>query len=198
MTASTGGSGPRLLPVPRRDPPYDDERVLGAVARPQDGAGRAPRPGVVPLGVQGTLALAFVLPSGLTAEPVTAPRLRLVGSLPGGLSAQLPPVSAWAARVAQAVVEVLSGDRPVAQLARWTSPEVHDQLRRGAVRAARSGAAARTAAARASVRCVRVCSPAEGVVEASAVVIRHERVTAMALRLEDDGGRWRCTALQVG
>ncbi|MCU0265968.1 MAG: Rv3235 family protein [Actinomycetia bacterium] len=172
----------RLLPTPRREPPYDDRPPGGRRAEP--------------LVVQGTLALAFVIPSGLPAEP--APALRVAAD-PGPGTAQGPPdPRAWAGRVAQAVVEVLAGDRPLAQLLRWTSGEVYEQLRRGAGRAARAGAAVRQSAPRATVRSVRVCLPAPGVAEACAVVADGSRVTAMALRLEADEGRWRCTALQVG
>lgn len=172
----------RLLPTPRREPPYDE---------------RPPVPrGVGTPVVQGTLALAFVIPSGLPAEP--EPALCLATGPPGDPAPQAADPQAWAARVAQAAIEVLAGDRPLAQLVRWTSSEVHEQLRRGAARAARAGALARQSAPRATVRSVRVCRPAAGVAEASVVLARGPRVRAMALRLEDDGGRWRCTALEIG
>lgn len=171
----------RLLPTPRREPPYDD--------RPPGERRSGPPP------VQGTLALAFLIPSGLPAEPEP---LRLAGPPDGDPGSDGADPQAWAARVAQAAIEVLAGDRPLAQLVRWTSAEVHEQLRRGAARAARAGSAARQSAPRATVRSVRVCRPAPGVAEASVVVTRGPRVRAMALRLEDDAGRWRCTALQVG
>jgi hypothetical protein len=48
------------------------------------------------------------------------------------------------------------------------------------------------------VRSVRVCLPADGVAEASAVVVSRGRVLAVALRLEGLDGRWRMTALEVG
>jgi hypothetical protein len=41
---------------------------------------------------------------------------------------------------------------------------------------------------------VRVCIPAEGVAEASAVVDEGARTRALALRLEADDGRWRLLA----
>ena len=168
----------RVLPTPAWEPPYDDDPPPRHPAR---------RPALPQ--VQGTLALAFALPSGLPADP-DPPPLRLVDGLPEPRS--------WSARIAQAVIEVMAGDRPVAQLVRWTSPEVHDQVARRARLAARAGSAARQAAPRAVVRSVRLCSPTEGVVEASAVVSRGGRVNALALRLERADGRWRCTALETG
>ena len=48
------------------------------------------------------------------------------------------------------------------------------------------------------VRRVRVCEPADGIVEACAVVVSNGRVRAMALRLEGLDGRWLVTALTIG
>ena len=48
------------------------------------------------------------------------------------------------------------------------------------------------------VRRVRVCEPADGIVEACAVVVSHGRVRALALRLEGLDGRWLVTALTIG
>jgi hypothetical protein len=48
------------------------------------------------------------------------------------------------------------------------------------------------------VRSMRLCRPADGVVEASAVVVDRGRVRAVALRLEEFGGRWRVCALEIG
>ncbi len=48
------------------------------------------------------------------------------------------------------------------------------------------------------VRRVRVCEPADGIVEACAVVVSHGRVRALAIRLEGLDGRWLVTALTIG
>ena len=58
----------RRLPVPASEPPYDDER-----------AGRGPA-GPPADAVQGTLALAFLLPNGVPATPAPVPDLHLVPS----------------------------------------------------------------------------------------------------------------------
>lgn len=210
----------RRLPVPVCEPPYDDELTM------------PPGPGYVG-GEDGTLALAFVLPSGLPAAPV-APLPSVHGRRTGpgaghgvedggevedgedvdfGPQATprrlLPEPRPWAARLVQAVVEVLAGDRPVTQLVRWTDEDVYATLQRrvqvGATsptlvgqRRAAGRAAGNARGARAVVRSVHVSEPAEGVAEVCALVQRGVRVTAVALRLDGVDGRWRCSALELG
>src|SRR4051794_24914618 len=148
----------RRLPVPTSEPPYDDERIG------RDGGPWAPA-------VQGTLALAFLLPTGLPSTPVAPPGLRLVPARPEAEDAadavdfgppptatvDLPEPRGWAGRFAQAVVEVLAGDRPLAQLVRWTTTGVYDELS-GLV--AGLGVAP-SDAARGVVRSVHVSEPAD-------------------------------------
>jgi hypothetical protein len=137
----------RRLPLPVAEPPYDDDTGGSEVSR---ASALAPT-------TQGTLALAFVLPSGVPAHP----RLRLVpaphrapapstdsdsdtdtdpdtdpGSAPesddGGPRATprraLPDPRPWAGRFVQALVEVLGGARPATQLVRWTTSEVYADI----------------------------------------------------------------------
>ena len=179
----------RRLPVPRCEPPYDD---LPAGQQQPDGSSG-----------QGVLALAFVLPSGVPAEP-EVPRLQLVR--PDDATADpvfaeqatpraaLPTPHPWAGRFVQALVEVLAGARPPAQLVRWTSEEVYgevqQQLRRSRHRTSRPGM-------RACVRSLHVSEPADGVAEVCALVQRGTRATAVAVRLEGLDGRWKCTALAL-
>jgi len=184
---------PRLAPPPRTEPPYDDEIGISPAA-PQ------------PRGVtQGTLALTFTLPSGVPARP----RLQLV---PSGMRHQprvetrpgahpqplLPDPRTWAGTLAQAVVEVLAGDRPVGQLLRWTTARIYADVSRQAATTARECTAVRAGRARAVVRKVCVSQPVDGVAEASAVVSDGGRARAMALRLQSEDGRWLCTALELG
>lgn len=191
----------RRLPVPVSEPPYDDE-VSGPAAR-------AAGPGDPAGAVQGTLALAFVLPTGLPSTPQAPPDLRLVPPLRPDAEADLdeaefgpqptprrslPEPRHWSGRFAQAVVEVLAGDRPVAQLVRWTTADVYDEV---ACRVLDSGAA-RVEQPRAVVRSVHVTEPADGVAEVAAMVRRGGRTTALALRLEGLDGRWQCTAIELG
>jgi uncharacterized protein DUF6459 len=189
----------RRLPVPAAEPPYDDE-----VGRPPGRQIGMPPPGAV----QGTLALSFVLPTGLPALPVAPPGLRLVdvteaaeeldevefGPQPTPRVA-LPEPRQWAGRFVQAVVEVLAGDRPLSQLVRWTTAEVYDEV---SARVVPSGPPGAPTPARALVRSVHVTEPSDGVAEVAASVRRGRRCTAVALRLEGMDGRWQCTALELG
>jgi hypothetical protein len=116
--------------------------------------------------------------------------------------ADLPDPQPWAARLGQAIVEVMAGHRPAVQLVRFTTPTVYAVIARAATRSAqrrtsRSGSrsAART---RILVRRVVVCEPADGVAEASLVVADGTRVRAVAMRLIGSDGRWRVEALQIG
>lgn len=209
--APTTSSTLRLLPAPRWDPPYDDDRPDALVRR---GAGWGPTAATTNQelqGVQGTLALAFVLTDGLPATP-TAPLLRLLTPLPltapddetertRTASQDLPAPGPWAGRLVQAVVEVLAGDRPSAQLVRWTVEPVYTALRasiRPTPRAARTAVGSVASVGhRAQVRSVRVSEPANGVAEVSATVQRDGRTTAVALRMEGLDGRWMCTVLEL-
>ena len=108
----------------------------------------------------------------------------------------LPDPTAFVGRLAQAVVEIVSGQRPAPQVIRHTAPTVYSVIARQAMVAGRR----RLPGPRrpAVVRRVRVCEPADGIVEACAVVVAHGRVRALALRLEGLDGRWLVTALTIG
>jgi hypothetical protein len=207
VTATTARPAPqsvRRLPVPACEPPYDDE-LLGR----DGGSSRPTRDGSAADAVQGTLALAFVLPSGVPTSPQAPPELHLVPALrpdaerdlddaefgPQPTSrCHLPEPRGWSGRFAQAVVEVLAGDRPVTQLVRWTTTDVYDQIACRVLDAASGGAHS----ARALVRSVHVSEPADGVAEVAAMVRRGLRTTAVAMRLEGLDGRWQCTAVELG
>jgi hypothetical protein len=189
----------RSRPAPRAEPPYDDE-MPGPAA-----------PGAVAGGhVQGALALALEAAPG-PRTPVTSP-LRLVPPLvaepPASRPArpeteegpertprsELPHPGPWAARLAVALLEVLAGERPASQVMRHVSAGIYADLTRTPRR--RRASAGRAKALQ--VHTVRVCEPDDGVAEVSAVLSRGGRRRAVALRLEGQHGRWRCTALQVG
>ncbi|MGN6330749.1 MAG: Rv3235 family protein [Motilibacteraceae bacterium] len=227
LTASTSGSGApaattrlRRIPTPQCEPPYEQavtQQPAARLGRGMRGAGDGRR--VPPR--QGTLALAFALPGGLPTQPAPAPlparpALRLVTTAapaaPGVEDdededfvptprCELPDPNGWARRLTQALLEVLAGNRPAAQLVRWTSAEVLAGL------TAQVGALARATSApaagavrhhRPTVRSVRVSEVCDGVAEVSAVVVRGGRAGALALRLEGRDGRWQCTAFEAG
>ncbi|MGH3366180.1 MAG: Rv3235 family protein [Nocardioidaceae bacterium] len=172
----------------------------------------APRRSGVPL-VQGTLALDFPLPSGLPAVP-QAPALTLVRDGSGARAhatrahphpssgQQVPPAGPpgeWAGRFVQAVVEVISGDRPLQQLIRWTDDRVYADLRRRVrILGLTTSAESRTRIERSHVRSVRVFQPHPDAAEIAAHVRHGARSRAVAARVDVIRGRWMCTALHVG
>lgn len=213
MTLATDqpvGTRLRRLPVPRYDPPFDDELTPTAVRAETSGGDSSQ---------QLALNLGYTLASGLPGTPELRAPIRLVDT-PGGFAppdsweatefgpapraerrrrtpeVDLPEPRRWAARLAQAVLEALSGQRPVQQLSRWTDEPVFVALsRRAGLRAARRRP--RTSAHRLTVRSVRASRPAPHAVEACVVVQTGARSRAVALRLEGLDGRWLCTALDV-
>ena len=110
------------------------------------------------------------------------------------LSSDLPEPRAWVSNMAQALIEVMSGARPAPQVIRWTTPEVYSAVARRNAASGRRTMVTR----RAVVRQVRICEPADGVVEACAVVVDNGRVRALAMRLTGVDRRWVISALQVG
>ncbi len=134
--------------------------------------------------VQGTLAVDF---QHQGEDPVFGPQATA--------TLDLPEPRPWVTRLAQAIIETTAGVRPPAQLLRWLTPELYAMVsRRGAVAARRGAAHGR----RAVVRSVHLCEPADGVVEASVVVLDGPRVRAMALRMSGVDHRWLVTALHLG
>lgn len=183
----------RLLPAPPSDPPYDDE--LGAAA----------------LVVDGALALAFPAPTPALPLRLAPPALEEEFEERATPRTLLPDPGPLAHRFAQAVVEIAAGDRPLVQLSRYATLDVLDHLermvRRGgsrlggfgrpAVGGAQRGAGA-AVTSRPRVMSVHLCEPADGAVEACAVISAGVRRRALAFRLEGLDGRWQCTALHLG
>ena len=112
------------------------------------------------------------------------------------LRGTLPDPVGWARRLLVGLIEAASGRRPLAQLSAVMSPSVVWGL------AATFESAARLSSphwiAGGTVCNVRACEPASGVGEVCASVEARGRVHAVALRLEERDGRWRCTRLQLG
>jgi hypothetical protein len=151
------------------------------------------RPETVPLAsVQGTLALDL----GRRSVPPAAPELRLV---PGQSAVDNRELQAWTARFAQATVEVLGGDRPLAQLVRWTNARVYQDLeRRVRILGQTVPTPPRLRTVRPSVRSVHVFRPTPHSAEVSVHVRHGQRSRAIAARLEERDGRWRCVELELG
>lgn len=107
----------------------------------------------------------------------------------------LPDPKAATARIAQVLIDVMVGQRPVSQLNSVTNAAVRADILRAVAALPMSTNATRV---RLQVVSVRVTTPGPTVVEASAVIRGTQRSRAMALRLEGLDGRWLCTALRVG
>ena len=99
--------------------------------------------------------------------------------------------------LACSLLEALSGDRPVSQLARWLAKDVHDELTTQVDAVRRHPSGRIRAVARRTVSGVRVCHVKAGVVETCAVVVGNKRARSVAIRLEEVKGRWLATAIQL-
>lgn len=152
--------------------------------------------------VQGTLAL------DLTPD-LSPPVVPHTPALAGADVVPIPTrlrndVHRWAMQFAQACVEVVGGDRPAAQLIRWTTSEVHQELAYRAGVVARAGVhvagqgRGRRPAVRPQVENVRTCFVSETAVEVTIRVRYGPRCRAIAGRLESRRGRWQCTVLEFG
>ena len=108
-------------------------------------------------------------------------------------------LDAFSARFAQAVVEVIGGDRGVHQLMRWTTEWVYADLmhRSHALQRATPGDQ-RLRRVRATVRSVHLFRPHEDAAELSIHVRHGQRSRAIAARIERIEGRWRCSVLDFG
>lgn len=180
MTVAAVGSPTvlRQLPVPETEAPL--EQAPQPERRRRSSHGHRPADGV-----QGVLTLVL---SGDDPDDED------FGPLPTCTS-DLPDAESWSRQITQVIVEVIAGHRPPSQLLRWTDAGVYDEIRSQTLPHARPGSAPRR---RPRVGTVRVCQPADGVAEVSAVVHGHYRTQALALRLEGKDGRWRVTALEAG
>lgn len=110
----------------------------------------------------------------------------------------LPDPAAIATPLAQALVEVLAGRRPVVQMVRWTSAAVYAALTARAAVAHRRRLTGGGRAVRVAVRRVVVTRPRDDVAEVAIVVIDGSRVRAIAMQMRGADGRWTVEALQVG
>ena len=158
-----------VRPAPRREPPFDDELPD---ARPR----------------YGPFDQRLPFERSKPHPPVWRPR----PPRPRGL----PEPGPWGRRLLIGMIETAAGRRPLHQLAALLSPSVSRGLGTEFERAAQTGAPHWLH--RATVRSMRVAEPTVGVAEVCATVAAGPRVRAIALRLEEHHGRWRCTRLQLG
>ena len=156
---------------------------------------RAIRGGAAADYTQGALALTYPLPSGLEALP-QARALSVVP--PPQETPRADAAETWAAHLLQAVLEVVSGDRPLSQLVRWTDGRVYRQIAHRQQLRSSLRTATRLRGGRQHVATVHVCQLSATTAEVAARVITGPRSSAMAARLELHRSRWMCTAIQFG
>lgn len=184
---------PRRIPTPSTEPAYDDEHAADRAGGPLTYGSLALDLAVADRAATATRHLSVVGGRNALRErddpffaPQQTPRVAL------------PDPRPWSGRFVQALVEVLSGDRPASQLLRWTNHGVYNDVLDRVRALCPPGTAPRYDRGRAMVRSVHVCEPRDGVAEVAVHVNHGGRSRAVAVRLEGLDGRWRCTALQLG
>ena len=154
------------------------------------------------------LAPATITPfAGPQAEPVEPAAGQIPLPFPGMTPVLPAPVERGDARVIrersarfmQALVEVLSGERPVRQMAAWMAPDVYAQLTARLTLHARVPLRARSGRG-ARVVSVHVAMVHDEAAEIAGRMVHRGRSRAIAVRLElqttHRGERvWKCTAL---
>ena len=153
-------------------------------------------PAVPVASVQGALALDL--------HPDHAPPEALAQAGPGCdlVSVELRTrhrLEEWARRYTQVACDVVAGLRPASQLMRWSTPQVHADLRRRAhlvARAAGHQAGGRAASpVRPRVVAVRPSFLHADTVEVAVRVVHGQRSRALAARFEVRENHWTCVAL---
>ncbi|HEY3738044.1 MAG TPA: Rv3235 family protein [Jatrophihabitans sp.] len=140
--------------------------------------------------------LAEPLHRGRYEQRLPLPRAERREFEPVALDPTLPDPSRWARTLLVGVAEVAGGRRALQQLGAMFSFGVSHGLGRDLDRVSMLGRKHWTAAS--TVRSVRAAQPVEGVAEVSATLQCGERIRAVAMRLERQQGRWKCTRLQLG
>jgi hypothetical protein len=183
----------RLRAVPQTEPPPEDtpnDDLQRAAVPASVAAVRQARARLRPV-VQGTLAL--------VAEPRAARAGRADPATGAAMDALLRPDGRrWAMLLAQGIVEVASGERPMSQLSRWTTFEVYESLRWTLTQHVTRRRATLPGTPRATrALSVHVSAITPTVVEACATIRIGPRVHALAYRLEATDTGWQCTAADL-
>jgi Family of unknown function (DUF6459) len=209
----------RVRPVPRSEPPTDDELRAAGLQAPPMGAP------ALPLRMPTRRGRPSPRRAGPT-RPAGAPRSTEAAGTTAAGATTGPPVNSPARlatrRFLAVCIEVLGGFRPMTQLRGLCLPERYDEITQrlraytpGATPGSRQpvgspvprraptgapprpGRVGQSGAERVTVRRVQVCEPIDGVAEVAAVLARRDRVWAMAVRLERRQERWLCAHLEV-
>jgi hypothetical protein len=175
--------------TPMSDPAGDPAPQGRGIARLHTIAAPAVSAPAMPV-AQTQAALAFELDDA--PDQLARPGLRVV-------TGEERELDAFSARFAQAVVEVIGGDRGVHQLMRWTTEWVYaDLMHRSHALQRTTPGDQRLRRVRATVRSVHLFRPHEDAAELSIHVRHGHRSRAIAARIERIEGRWRCSVLDFG
>lgn len=154
--------------------------------------------------VQGALALDLVASQAPPDVVPPAPRVAAADVVLVHPSTRRE-VEKWVGALAQAVVEVVSGDRPASQLVRWLHGSLHREVAYRAAVVARAGAhragqgrPRRNPATRPQVTSVHVSFTDSRHVEFCAVVRHGSRSRFLAGCIRRRRDRWTCTELEFG
>lgn len=117
-------------------------------------------------------------------------------------SSQLPDPRVFAMNLTRRTIEVLSGSRDLAQIARWVTDDVFASLQEQVNARILKMSLIPEEKHRKTVRNftvthVRVSEPREGIVEACLLVHGTKRMRAVALRLEGFDHRWRASSFTL-
>jgi Family of unknown function (DUF6459) len=196
-------AGPRPLPdpaavrlclIPDSAPPYDAE-----VAAPGP-PGPFPRLGAGPGRTAPGGAHGATHPSGPGSPDRDAAARRREPPATPRSPGPPAPAPGWPGQFAQVLAETLAGSRSPRQLVPWTTERARDRIQRlGPLL---------SAGQQPRVRRVVTCHPTADAMEMAVVVVFGQRVHALALRLERDGGRpaagrapqpgrWMCVAVEA-
>lgn len=127
-------------------------------------------------------------PIAMISEPQPALPWAVVPEVISTANPVDPAVRQVAAAITLAIVEVLSGQRPLAQLERVAHPDLVGMV--GHLCRARGGTALR-------LRSIRLQAPEPGVIEVAAHLRLEAASRAAALRLQRREDRWLCTHLEI-
>lgn len=100
-----------------------------------------------------------------------------------------------ACTVAKAALETVLGDAAMTPLVRWLTPDVRERLAQQHSLARRAG---QTGPGVVTIKRARVCRVSARAAEVSIVAFCDGHARAIAMRLEDQSGRWLVTVLDVG
>lgn len=107
----------------------------------------------------------------------------------------LPNAQDWSTMLALAIIQVLLGQRPAAQLNRWLADDVLVAI---SIHRRRNLRQHGRIVVPTALRSVHVQHPDAAVAEVAAHLVIDKQSAAMAFRLEAFGDRWMCTALELG